>query len=79
MVGGGCVSWVEDVSPLLRYLLGMQMLIERCRFQLGLGWFGDYDSYDLASLSLLSHGPTVGDALCAQVGLFAEYTALSSR
>lgn len=55
------------------------MLIERCRFQLGLGWFGDYDSYDLASLSLLSHGPTVGDALCAQVGLFAEYTALSSR
>lgn len=28
-------------------------------FQLGLGWFGDYDSYDLASLSLLSHGPTL--------------------
>ncbi|KAF4627428.1 hypothetical protein G7Y89_g10727 [Cudoniella acicularis] len=26
-------------------------------FELGLGWFGDYDGYDLAALSLLSHGP----------------------
>ncbi|TAQ84231.1 hypothetical protein B7494_g7448 [Chlorociboria aeruginascens] len=26
-------------------------------FELGLGWFGGYDSYDLAALSLLSHGP----------------------
>lgn len=26
-------------------------------FELGLGWYGLYDSYDLASLSLLSHGP----------------------
>jgi len=26
-------------------------------FELGLGWFGNYDSYDLAALSLLSHGP----------------------
>ncbi|KAG4432594.1 hypothetical protein IFR05_011919 [Cadophora sp. M221] len=26
-------------------------------FELGLGWFGNYDGYDLASLSLLSHGP----------------------
>ncbi|KUJ20958.1 uncharacterized protein LY89DRAFT_638684 [Mollisia scopiformis] len=26
-------------------------------FELGLGWFGNYDGYDLASLTLLSHGP----------------------
>ncbi|EKD13080.1 uncharacterized protein L3040_007163 [Drepanopeziza brunnea f. sp. 'multigermtubi'] len=26
-------------------------------FELALGWFGNYDGYDLASLSLLSHGP----------------------
>ncbi|KAL2074779.1 hypothetical protein VTL71DRAFT_8558 [Oculimacula yallundae] len=26
-------------------------------FELGLGWFGDYDGYDLVSLTLLSHGP----------------------
>ena len=32
---------------------------EECRFELGLGWFGDYDGYDLAALSLLSHGPPV--------------------
>jgi hypothetical protein len=27
--------------------------------ELGLGWFGNYDGYDLASLTLLSHGPLV--------------------
>ncbi|KAE9379167.1 hypothetical protein N431DRAFT_499806 [Stipitochalara longipes BDJ] len=26
-------------------------------FELGLGWYGDYDGYDLAALTLLSHGP----------------------
>ncbi|KAH8664983.1 hypothetical protein BGZ60DRAFT_378917 [Tricladium varicosporioides] len=26
-------------------------------FELTLGWYGNYDGYDLASLSLLSHGP----------------------
>ncbi|ETS79821.1 hypothetical protein PFICI_07350 [Pestalotiopsis fici W106-1] len=26
-------------------------------FELALGWFGNYDSYDLAALNLLSHGP----------------------
>lgn len=29
------------------------------RFGLALGWFGDYDGYDLAALALLSHGPAV--------------------
>jgi hypothetical protein len=27
--------------------------------QLGFGWFGDYDGYDLAALSLLSYGPSL--------------------
>lgn len=27
------------------------------RFELGLCWYGSYDSHDLAALSLLSHGP----------------------
>ncbi len=27
--------------------------------ELAVGWFGDYDSYDLASLTMLAHGPTV--------------------
>ncbi|KAH8793014.1 hypothetical protein F5882DRAFT_399215 [Hyaloscypha sp. PMI_1271] len=26
-------------------------------FELGLGWYGNYDGYDLAALTLLSHGP----------------------
>ncbi|KAK7744367.1 hypothetical protein SLS62_010222 [Diatrype stigma] len=25
--------------------------------ELGLGWFGDYDSYDLTAMNILSHGP----------------------
>jgi len=28
-------------------------------FELGLGWFADYDGYDLASLTLLCHGPPI--------------------
>ncbi len=36
------------------------------RFELALGWFGNYDSYDLAALSLLSHGPPVRDHVCAR-------------
>jgi hypothetical protein len=33
------------------------------RLELGVGWFGNYDSYDLAALNLLSHGPTVSQAI----------------
>ncbi|GKT80927.1 hypothetical protein ColTof4_13350 [Colletotrichum tofieldiae] len=29
------------------------------RFELALGWFGNFDSYDLAALNLLAHGPPV--------------------
>ena len=35
------------------------MLILVPRFELGLGWFGDYDGYDIAALTVLSHGPPV--------------------
>jgi len=30
------------------------------RIELALGWFAGYDSYELAALTVLSHGPTVG-------------------
>lgn len=33
------------------------------RFELALGWFGNFDSYDLAALNLLAHGPPVRSAL----------------
>ena len=40
------------------------------RFELGLGWFCDYDGYDLASLSLLSHGPPVSfQPVCDLAGI----------
>lgn len=29
------------------------------RFELALGWFGDYDGYDITALNLLSQGPPV--------------------
>lgn len=41
------------------------LLTGQSSFELGLGWFGDYDGYDLASLSLLSHGPPVRYSVCA--------------
>ena len=63
MVGGGRVGGVEDVSFFLCTLLYLGLAWSadsyRCRFELALGWYGNYDGYDLASLSLLSHGPTV--------------------
>jgi len=33
-----------------------------------LGWFGNYDSYDLASLTLLSHGPPVRTPCATEEG-----------
>jgi len=39
-------------------------------FELGLGWFSDYDGYDLAALSLLSHGPP-----CYLLGTFYNIRA----
>jgi hypothetical protein len=40
-------------------------------FELGLGWFGNYDGYDLAALSVLTHGPAV--SLSAHVALSQEF------
>lgn len=34
-----------------------EAMLTRCSLELGVGWFGNYDGYDLASLTLLSHGP----------------------
>lgn len=33
------------------------------RFELALGWFGDYDGYDITALNLLSQGPHVSDLI----------------
>ncbi|CZR54376.1 uncharacterized protein PAC_04260 [Phialocephala subalpina] len=33
------------------------VLVASRALELGLGWFGNYDSYDLTALTLLSHGP----------------------
>jgi hypothetical protein len=43
-----CSPPIADISTYKSY-----------RFELGLGWYGKYDGYDLAALSLLSHGPPV--------------------
>ncbi|GAB1320623.1 hypothetical protein MFIFM68171_10833 [Madurella fahalii] len=42
-------------------------------FGLALGWFGDYDGYDLAALALLSHGPTT-----LLVSVFYDIRALTA-
>jgi hypothetical protein len=48
-------------------LLGISL--RYCRFELGLGWYGNYDGYDLAALTLLSHGPPVRHLPSAQSSL----------
>jgi hypothetical protein len=58
MVGSWRARRMENVSSLLPKL-GLRLI--RCySIELGLGWFGNYDAYDLGALSLLSHGPPVG-------------------
>jgi len=72
VVGGWRVVGLEDVSPspLQTGLIevGMVVDVDMNRFELGLGWFGDYDGYDLASLSLLAHGPPVSVPVCDPLG-----------
>lgn len=63
MVGGGRVGGLEDVS--INKQTTRSTVLTDCRFELGVGWFGNYDGYDLASLSLLSHGPPVSCSVCA--------------
>ena len=57
MVASWSVSWMENVSaaPSISRLRIKSIF----RFELGLGWYGNYDGYDLAALTLLSHGPQV--------------------
>jgi hypothetical protein len=44
---------------LFRPFCHIQKSLTGYRIELGIGWFGGYDGYDLAALSLLSHGPPV--------------------
>ncbi|KAK0113190.1 hypothetical protein ONS95_014888 [Cadophora gregata] len=48
---------LAKVSRTLDQWWQVSVLVGWRTFELGLGWFGDYDGYDLVSLSLLSHGP----------------------
>ncbi|ESZ96914.1 hypothetical protein SBOR_2708 [Sclerotinia borealis F-4128] len=50
----------EDLGRVSRRLEGwdeLGVLFGWRSMELALGWFGNYDGYDLAALSLLSHGP----------------------
>ncbi|KAI9645783.1 hypothetical protein NHQ30_005216 [Ciborinia camelliae] len=50
----------EDLGRVSRKLDGwneMRILLSWRAMELALGWFGNYDGYDLAALTLLSHGP----------------------
>jgi len=52
----GLVAWrTYVIQTVPRY----PKVSNRYRIELGIGWFGGYDGYDLAALSLLSHGPPV--------------------
>ena len=57
MVGSRRVGMLENVS--YTFQLASTGADFGLRFELAVGWFGNYDGYDLASLSLLSHGPPV--------------------
>ena len=37
-----------------------------CRIELAIGWWGGYDGYDLAALTVLSHGPAVSVSVCGR-------------
>jgi hypothetical protein len=56
VVGDWRLVGMENVSRPIRL---QEVAHNVSSFELGLGWFGNYDSYDLAALSLLSHGPPV--------------------
>ncbi|KAM3068738.1 hypothetical protein ACMFMG_010914 [Clarireedia jacksonii] len=59
-----CAQWMpegrEELGRVARRLDGWDELgglLGWRAFELALGWFGNYDGYDLAALTLLSHGP----------------------
>ena len=51
---------MEDVSRMRPSVLRIAGADNGLRIELALGWFAGYDSYELAALTVLSHGPTVG-------------------
>ncbi|KAH6668035.1 hypothetical protein B0J14DRAFT_177000 [Halenospora varia] len=53
----GSENDLAEVSRKLDSWSDVASLVGWKTFELALGWYGDYDGYDLASLSLLSHGP----------------------
>lgn len=64
LVGGRRVGYIQDASvPSITSCT--VFLTCPCRFELGLGWFWNYDGYDLAAVTLLSHGPPVSSSPCA--------------
>lgn len=47
------------------------------RLVLALGWLGDFDGWDLASLALLSHGPAVSFVLFSSpIAAHAKYPGI---
>lgn len=46
------------------------------RLELGLGWYGNYDGYDLAAIGLLSHGPPVNAISRFRQEPFADFEQL---
>lgn len=64
-MGGGC--WLGGMEMVSRSsLLGDIWLIDAISAELAVGWFGNYDSYDLASLVVLAHGPTVSQRMLGE-------------
>jgi hypothetical protein len=63
MVASWRASWLENVSysPSLPAMFIVHL--RSYRFELSLGWYGDYDGNDLAALTLLSHGPPVSTSI----------------
>jgi hypothetical protein len=53
------VDWWHGGRTLFKQFRDIQNSLTGYRIELGIGWFGGYDGYDLAALSLLSHGPPV--------------------
>ncbi|KAJ2906840.1 hypothetical protein MKZ38_010338 [Zalerion maritima] len=55
---GSAAEYVSVTRPLATW--GEVALLASWRiFELALGWYGNFDSYDLAALAALSHGPTL--------------------
>ncbi|OTB08348.1 hypothetical protein M426DRAFT_7670 [Hypoxylon sp. CI-4A] len=60
---GYTLTWEHTKGPLVAYARPLStwadwgVVMGWRVFELALGWFGDYDGYDITALNLLSHGP----------------------